>query len=145
MELYSNRTSTENLEEKPPTPGLKYRHYSPNAPVLLYEGDNSEAMQVAIIKVVEERINAGESVGLIHTRPNSIKLPDSWLNNNLLHIATLGEEKGFLPVAQGLFASLRELDAKGVAVIVMEGVPEREEGVAIMNRARKAASTVTSV
>lgn len=142
IQLYSKLNSTENLEEKPPTPGLKYRHYSPNAPVILFDSDDSKAIQKALTVAVQERLDAGDTVGIIHTRPKTIDLPASWSQHASVHVISLGEEEGFLPVAQGLFASLRDLDSRGVAVIFIEGVPERDEGVAIMNRVRKAASTV---
>lgn len=42
-------------------------------------------------------------------------------------------------VARNLFSALRQLDALGCGVVVVEGVPETGQGVAIMNRLRKAA------
>jgi L-threonylcarbamoyladenylate synthase len=38
-----------------------------------------------------------------------------------------------------LFKTFREFDKKGIDIIVVEGVEERELGLAIMNRLRKAA------
>jgi L-threonylcarbamoyladenylate synthase len=45
-------------------------------------------------------------------------------------------------VGQQLFRALRELDALGVQAVVVEGVSEQHEGLAVMNRIRKAASTI---
>ena len=61
------------------------------------------------------------------------------------HIVRLGGE--LAGIAKGLFAALRELDEKGVEVILVEGLDdddEREgaaggEAAAVMNRLRKAA------
>jgi L-threonylcarbamoyladenylate synthase len=38
--------------------------------------------------------------------------------------------------------ALRLMDEKGVGAVVVEGVMEEEEGLAIMNRVRKAASRI---
>lgn len=43
-------------------------------------------------------------------------------------------------VAQQLFVALRVMDELGVTTMVVEGVPEAGEGLAVMNRLRKAAS-----
>lgn len=48
-------------------------------------------------------------------------------------------------VARELFRGLRHLDAAGVDVIVVEGVRDRLEGLAVMNRLRKAASRTVPV
>jgi hypothetical protein len=48
MEVYSKSAhGGGGMEDKPPTPGLKYRHYSPTAKVILYEG-SSQGMQSRI-------------------------------------------------------------------------------------------------
>ncbi|WP_297067592.1 Sua5 family C-terminal domain-containing protein, partial [Thermococcus sp.] len=41
--------------------------------------------------------------------------------------------------ARNLFRALRELDKRGVDIIVAEGIEERGLGFAVMNRLRKAA------
>jgi hypothetical protein len=45
-------------------------------------------------------------------------------------------------VGQQLFRGLRELDSLGAQAVVVEGVVEEREGLAVMNRIRKAASLV---
>ena len=48
-------------------------------------------------------------------------------------------------MAKGLFAALRQLDALECDIILMEGVVEEDEGLAVMNRARKAASQIINL
>ena len=48
-------------------------------------------------------------------------------------------------VARELFAALRLADELGVAAVVVEGVGEEDEGMAVMNRLRKAASRVVQL
>ena len=59
-----------------------------------------------------------------------------------LTVVEMGLGKGGEEIGRGLFAALRELDDAGVDVIHVEGIEEVHEGLAIMNRLRKAASVV---
>jgi len=69
-----------NLEEKPPTPGLKYRHYSPNAFVILLEpADKADTIQglsmgEELIARVRNSVAENQSIGIIHTH-SEIMLP----------------------------------------------------------------------
>ena len=48
----------------PRAPGMKYRHYSPKARVILYTADKPQPS----VKNVLEKFGAGKSIGFIHTR-----------------------------------------------------------------------------
>lgn len=137
IQVYSKLTSGVDLEEKPPTPGLKYRHYSPTATLILYEGDVAK-MRSKLEQDAAEHVKNGKKVGLILT--NSAPISASLAT---LHTIRLGDEAHPLEVAQGLFAALRSFDDMGDDLILMEGISEANEGLAVMNRARKAASSVT--
>ena len=45
-------------------------------------------------------------------------------------------------IAKELFAIMRTLDNKGIDLLIIEGISEDFEGLAIMNRLRKAASYI---
>lgn len=45
-------------------------------------------------------------------------------------------------VAHGLFKALRDLDDVAVDIIFVEGITEDKEGLAVMNRLRKAAAEI---
>ena len=45
-------------------------------------------------------------------------------------------------IAHGLFHALRELDNQGAEIIIVEGISEENQGLAVMNRPRKAASKI---
>lgn len=139
IQVYSKETAGVDLEEKPPTPGLKYRHYSPTASLILYEGPAS-AIRARLELDAAKYVSEAKSVGLILTS-NLPVVPSL----SSLHIIKLGNERDPLEVAKGLFAALRSFDDLGVDVILMEGIGEQNEGLAVMNRARKAASSVISV
>ena len=105
-------------------PGMKYKHYSPNAQVLVVEGPK-ERVREKIKELVEEYRSKGYRVGVMATE----KLEA----DEFFHLGKTVED-----VAKNLFKALRELDRRGVDVIIAEGVEERGLGLAVMNRLRKA-------
>jgi len=106
-------------------PGMKYRHYSPNAQVIVVEGSR-EAVREKINELVEEFRKKGLKVGVMATEEHEA--------DTFFHLGkTVGE------VARNIFRALRELDKAGVDVIIAEGIEEKGLGLAVMNRLRKAA------
>ena len=55
------------------------------------------------------------------------------------HPFTLGSLSELAVIAQRLFDGLLTLEREGVGLILIEEVPEENEGLAIMNRVKKAA------
>ncbi|MCX6774443.1 MAG: L-threonylcarbamoyladenylate synthase [Candidatus Micrarchaeota archaeon] len=95
------------------SPGMKYRHYSPKAEVILVEGKGK--MQ----KIRE--------------------IAKSWeIKGKKVAIMKMGNDHG--RIAKKLFSTFRELDRKGFDAIIIEGTDEKGLGLAVMNRIRKAAS-----
>ena len=155
----------------PRAPGMKYKHYSPNAKVLLFHGQLDAAL-------ARKSLNGG-SVGVLRTK--TWKIEDTSLQhgksleanpeiehirqqNTLLSIPSaqhfqvhLGDESkhiltdiwtiGLGPdtadIARYLFFALRQLDQKGVDVIYVEAISDEDgdAAAAIMNRLRKAAES----
>lgn len=106
-------------------PGMKYKHYSPNAQVIVVEGKR-ELVRKKIDELVGEFRSKGMKVGVMATEEHEA--------DAFFHLGNSVEE-----VAKNLFKALRELDKAGVDVIIAEGVEERGLGMAVMNRLRKAA------
>jgi len=96
--------------DTPLSPGMKYRHYAPNAPVVLVEA--GQAMLIA-----NNYQKKGKTVGILET----------------------SKYKSLEIAAKELFDRLRQFDEQDVSVIIVETVPEEGIGMAIMNRLRKAA------
>lgn len=135
--------------EKVRTPGMKYKHYSPSAKVILLVPDENSSSEVRIQrlnKVIEDEVNS--SPGSI----NSVAiLTASHLNNEPVN-ELLTSKKSMKVIVQSLgksgeeiqanlFAALRKVDeTDNVDLIIVEGVPETDEGLAVMNRLRKAAA-----
>ena len=107
------------------SPGMKYKHYSPNAQVIVVEGKR-ENVRRKIAELVHEYRADGLTVGVMAT--------EEYDADEFFHLGSTEEE-----VARNLFRALRELDKRGVDVIIAEGIEERGLGFAVMNRLRKAA------
>jgi len=116
--------------EKARSPGMKHRHYSPKAEVVLVEG----SVPSLIAKVNELAASYGQKgvkVGILATDEtySSYKAPV---------VKSLGSRINLATIAQNLFRLLREVDSQKVDVILVEGVPSEGLGLAVMNRLRKA-------
>ena len=99
----------------PKSPGMKYKHYAPNAPMLVFEGDPEE-VRAAIIEEIMLRESRGEKVAAI-----------------------LFDDKDERAAAQKFFAQLREADKSDVDVILAAAMPEEGIGFSVMNRMLKSA------
>lgn len=175
---------------KPRAPGMKYRHYSPKARVVLYEAGTPAPAAEQVLEQVEGQKSVGivrtktwvRSLGLVaetegeidsHTNgasssngqvlQGSSLTPESNLlrsvkqheiphavhstfqrgaNQDSLSVWDIGLGAATEDVARGLFSSLRELDKKGVDLILVEGIDDKvgdDIAAAVMNRLRKAA------
>jgi L-threonylcarbamoyladenylate synthase len=111
------------------SPGVKYRHYSPRAEliVLVSESGAEKRVKEKILELGENLRERGFRVGIVLRGGKNLEGFD---------VVELG--RSVEDVAKRLFSALRELDRKGVDVIIAEGVEERGLGTAVMNRLKKA-------
>ena len=110
--------------DTPKSPGMKYKHYAPNAEVIVVEGPR-EKVKGKITELVKELKERGKKVGVIGS--------ESYNADEFFFLGSSVEE-----VAKNLFKALRYMDKAGVDVVIAEGVEERGLGLAVMNRPRKA-------
>ncbi|HII17012.1 TPA: threonylcarbamoyl-AMP synthase [Candidatus Woesearchaeota archaeon] len=115
------------------SPGMKYRHYAPEAHVIVVEGDAAKR-PAKIQELADSYHKQGKKVGIM-VRHRLKYAADE--------ISLVGDPHE--TVARRLFATLRDLDAKKVEVIIAEGVKDKGLGLAIMNRLRKAAYRIVRV
>lgn len=113
-------------------PGMKHKHYAPEAEMILVEGDLDK-----IVKRVKEltalSMADGKKVGILAT-DESISSYDGDV------LKSLGSRSNMEEIARNLFRLLREFDEEKVGIIIAEGVPPLGLGLAVMNRLRRAAS-----
>jgi L-threonylcarbamoyladenylate synthase len=112
------------------SPGMKYRHYSPKAHVILVEGSENDA-KCKIIQLTEKLEAEGKKVSIM-TASKSLKV-------NPEKIQYMG--RSLETIARNLFANLRQADKNNMDVILVQGIEYNKIGVAIMNRLKKAAIT----
>ncbi|ROW02053.1 hypothetical protein VPNG_07670 [Cytospora leucostoma] len=147
----------------PRAPGMKYKHYSPKARVVLFEAGAGAGSAdvlgelrriegkrdvVGIIRTHRWQKLPGEQAGTEEAADDangatdlSYEIHASVIEGSKVLDIGLGQDTK--NVAQGLFSALRELDRKGADVIFVEGVADRDDiAAAVMNRLRKAASEI---
>lgn len=118
--------------EKPKSPGMKYKHYAPKAPVYLLEGDVRAAWQ----QVAEEL--SSKKLGLYA----SLQLKAMISTLDIYKTKFYPSHMTMDAAAHDLFLVLRDFDHAGCEAIVVEALPAHELGVAFMNRVLKAASYI---
>ncbi len=118
------------MGEHPKAPGMKYRHYAPEAEVVIVP---SGAAGISFLASQAEN----QEVCAVFSRERweevSAFLPKA---EKIL----FAEEDGYEYVARQLFHIFRQCDKRGIKRIYIQELPEEGLGVALMNRIRKAAS-----
>lgn len=143
-----------NLEHFPTTPGMKYQHYSPNARVILINANGLDACGLEDRKQLISSAARDEAAKLIVSGCTRVGLLRTTMDNGLpgwqrqeegcLWVYNLGNMTSPAGVAHELFKALRAVDEIGLSAVVVEGVSDSHEGLAVMNRLSKAASSVIS-
>jgi L-threonylcarbamoyladenylate synthase len=142
-------------EDAPTTPGMKYRHYAPSVPVtLLYtatsppdgkgadEGGSGIAPRRVAMDAFFRETERGASgrLGLM-AQDDSPLLARARSDSARWLTFSLGESAEPARAAQRLFDGLLGLEEQGVERIFVQEVAEEREGLAFMNRIKKAAGT----
>lgn len=120
----------------PRSPGMKYRHYSPEASLLLIQG-SPENTVAEISRRAELYIREKRSIGLLITEETAGHYGAELYTS--CKVLSLGSRKNPETLASNLFRCLREFDEKEVEVILAETPEEKGIGNAVMNRMVKAA------
>jgi L-threonylcarbamoyladenylate synthase len=120
----------------PKSPGMKYKHYSPKAALLLLEG-SPEQVAAEVCKRAELYNKEGTLVGILNTDETASLYEPSLYTS--CRIISLGSRKHPETLASNLFRCLREFDEKGVEMILAETLDANGIGQAVMNRLMKAA------
>ncbi|MDD4600058.1 Threonylcarbamoyl-AMP synthase [bioreactor metagenome] len=118
-------------EAIPRSPGMKYTHYAPQAPMTLLEGQPDKVAE-ALRQQVDKAIAEGKTVGAVVSQETAVHL------NPAVKAAIYGLRCDAATIAANLYAALRYFDEQPVDVIFAEGISEKGLGLAVMNRLRKA-------
>lgn len=112
----------------PKSPGMKYQHYAPKAPLNIVSGEVDRISQF-----VREAKQENKRVGVLTTEENVNGYADADVT------IACGRRDDPESVARHLYQVLREFDAANVDIIFSENFANKGIGVAIMNRLSKAA------
>lgn len=113
-------------DEVPKCPGMKYKHYAPNAEVTVVEGEKN-----AVQKKIKELLNEtnGKIAGVL------TMYGADYDNAVILSAGNTNKE-----YAKNLFSALREFDELGVEIVLAEFSEKDGYGLAVKNRLYKAAA-----
>jgi len=112
------------------SPGMKYKHYSPNAKVTIVEAGSAEALEFCMNLLYDKDEMNGRKP-LILCRTASEKL-----FGTRRHLAIGADDR---EIAHRFFDELRNADAAGIDRIYFEATSTNGIGLAVMNRAIRAA------
>lgn len=115
----------------PKAPGMKYKHYAPNADVTIVEGPHEKVVQY-INRQVSEKEAEGHRCAVMATDETK----DKYICND---IVSAGHKDDELSVARNLYAILRDFDKQKVEYVYSESFETKNVGQAVMNRLIKAA------
>ncbi|MBU7013881.1 MAG: threonylcarbamoyl-AMP synthase [Theionarchaea archaeon] len=131
VEVHPVAAAAAKTEAEARAPGMKYKHYSPHAEVIVVEGQVGPMVE-KINQLLNQKIRQGLKVGVMATEETA-----HCYNQGLIKV--VGSRRNLGTVARNLFDVLRAFDEQGVDIIIAEGVVTAEIGLAIMNRLRKSA------
>lgn len=115
-----------NIDDKVESPGMKYRHYAPETKCKLVNCLN-DLDQIFILKRLISEYNGNVIVIGFEEHKEKLFLEDDKFIN-------LGSKKDLEGVAKNIYSALRKADERKPAIILIEGVPRKGIGIAIMNR-----------
>ncbi|KAG8914229.1 hypothetical protein FRC01_004167 [Tulasnella sp. 417] len=145
------------MEQHPTTPGMKYLHYTPSVPVVLLNLKNAQHPSAEEFEPLSEVMDdllakhqprseklKRRKVGFLVTSDFPVT-PGTHASDPEVVTFDLGPRNEPSVAAQRLFDGLLTLEKKGVDFILVEAIDEENEGLAVMNRVRKAAGDVRMV
>ena len=119
------------------SPGLLERHYSPRAPLTVYDGSDGVAR---LLRDACSFIASGQRLGIMAADEDRDTLSVVERHGPLATIVSLGSERDLGTVASRLYAVIRELDASGVDRILVRDFPGSDGlAAAVRDRLRRAA------
>ncbi len=124
------------------SPGMKHKHYTPNTNLILVElrdynsNDAINRLTSKVSDLVREYSSKGFKVALIASKETA-----NIYNDNVIKLI-IGSRINLYEVAKNLFKTLRAIDDTKVDIAIVEGFEEKNIGLAIMNRLRKASSKI---
>jgi L-threonylcarbamoyladenylate synthase len=119
--------------QAPLSPGMKYRHYAPAAPMTLVCGEPKKVAEYILGSMKQKRTGI-----LATTETENLYKGDMPDKDSEILLVTMGSRVSPETIAHNLYDCLRRFDALSAEEIFAEGIEEQGIGQAIMNRLKKA-------
>ncbi|TFB19243.1 threonylcarbamoyl-AMP synthase [Filobacillus milosensis] len=116
--------------EAPRSPGMKYKHYAPDAPIWIVLGGEARMRQVA-----EQAAGGGRKVQFLISKERAQEL-------GIKDALILGSRSQPEEMTSKLYELLREIDTMDVDVVLAESFSKEGIGEALMNRLERAATEI---
>ncbi len=110
------------------SPGMLSKHYSPQAKLVLFTGNRSEAI-AKMIRVAHSMADSKNTVGVMIPAEDEPFFEGAPVIRQLL-----GSQADLLQISHNLFAAMRDLDAQSVDVILIRDMGSEGLGLAIWDR-----------
>jgi len=114
--------------DQPRSPGMKYKHYAPNAKVIVVKGDHAS-------QIINQLANSPEYQ---HLKRGVLAVEENLHLYPGMIVLNLGPKQEQKTIASRLYHLLRQADSIGLDVVFVEGFTDDNVGMAIMNRLRRA-------
>lgn len=122
-----------------PSPGLLPKHYAPHTPMILLVG-SPPRMRATMRELVTRYAAQGHRLGLLIAEEDRAEMADLPVET-----AVLGPEGDLETIARRLYEGLRELDARGLSLIIARDFGTQGLGLAIRDRLTRASGGRTMV
>lgn len=126
-------------EAKTTSPGMKFKHYSPRAPLEVIPLSATEEIDQALRDKALDHLANGKKVGALISQETRFSLPPQVV------IFSLGPRNNLQTISARLYDGLHGFDLTDVDIILVESFAEEGLGATIMDRIHRAAEGTTKI
>ncbi len=125
--------AADSIVEASASPGMLSRHYAPAARLLLFTGPSDSVLN-SMYATAQRLIADQQTVGILLPEEEQAMFADM-----SVELVSLGSYTDLAQIGHNLFASMRELDRRGVDAMLTHGFVQQGVGLAIWDRLFRAA------
>lgn len=136
----------------PKAPGMKYKHYAPDSPMITFVGDDRNVAEAIKQRLIESDTSLLDTqtkhsirtvqskIGLLLSQEVFELLGSDITDDKQYYCIVYGSSLDYVSLAHSFYKSLLLFNEAGVTRILAQGVLSEGIGVAIMNRMEKASN-----
>lgn len=120
-------------QEKVESPGMKHRHYAPDAKCVLVYSDNETILLDKIKELIVDNVDKLSKICVLGYNEHKEIINKYNIEDKIQYIS-VGSMEDLNEISKNIFSSLRKLDKIKPDICIIEGVAKRGLGIGIMNR-----------